>query len=117
DTNCTLCHGFKNTGNPPYPKLSDIQKSDSEIRKILTEGYGGMPSFGNFSSEEIDNLIAYLRSNDEDASNAALVSSDTTNHIPRWSGTGSGGDWSTTTPQYINKVHHFVDHMGFPAIK
>src|SRR5690606_18017383 len=34
-----------------------------------------------------------------------------------WSGTGSGGDWSTTTPQYINKVHHFVDHMGFPAIK
>lgn len=117
DTNCTLCHGFKNTGNPPYPKLSEIQKGDNEIRKILTEGYGGMPSFGNFSSEEIDNLIAYLRSDDEDPANAALVSSDTSNHIPKWSGTGSGGDWSTTTPQYINKVHHFVDHMGFPAIK
>ena len=117
DTNCTQCHGLNKAGNPPYPRLTGLAKSDDEIRKILTEGYGGMPSFKNFSDDEISNIIAYLRNEDEALARPAMAKADSANNVLTWSGTGSGGDWKTTTPQYVNKVHHFVDHMGFPAIK
>ena len=116
NSNCVQCHGQNRAGNPPFPKLKGLTKTDAQIRQILEEGFGGMPSFANLTDEETNNIIAYLRSDEDEKDIFTTVAQDSS-RVPTWSGTGSGGTWKTTTPQYINKVHHFVDHMGFPAIK
>ena len=117
DSNCVQCHGTGKAGNPPaYPSLTRVKRSDDEIRKLLANGFGGMPAFTQLETADVDNIIAYLRNPDPEMESYAAVSDSTDSSTPVWSGTGVR-KWRTTTPQYVNKVHHFVDHMGFPAIK
>lgn len=117
DSNCTQCHGSGKAGNPPaYPSLRNVKRSDDEVRKLLAEGFGGMPAFATLTPEDVNNIIAYLRNPDPELESYAVGPPDTTSKTPVWSGSGVR-PWRTNTPQYVNKVHHFVDHMGFPAIK
>ncbi|MDO1450964.1 DUF1080 domain-containing protein [Rhodocytophaga aerolata] len=61
--NCTSCHGTNKQGNPPvFPSLVNIQKNEEEIRTILQQGKGIMPSFPQLSSQEINALISFLKS-------------------------------------------------------
>jgi quinoprotein glucose dehydrogenase len=61
--NCTSCHGTNRQGNPPvFPSLVSLQKNDEEIRTILQQGKGIMPSFPQLSKEEVSALISFLKS-------------------------------------------------------
>src|SRR5690606_13692942 len=35
NTNCAHCHGLNKVGNPPFPPLTNLTKSDDEIKQIL----------------------------------------------------------------------------------
>ncbi|MBM3837575.1 MAG: pyrroloquinoline quinone-dependent dehydrogenase [Verrucomicrobia bacterium] len=98
NTTCTPCHGFNRQGNPPlYPPLSDVRlrlKSE-EIRTVLRYGRGIMPSFDHFTPAQLDDLLAYLESNAEDAQDVASV--------------GSKGRYAQIAP-------FFEDPYGAPAI-
>lgn len=70
-TKCTLCHGADGTGNTTLGKQlqaanlhsKDVQKrSDAELHKIIHDGNGNMPPFGDqLSDEQIDGVIKYVR--------------------------------------------------------
>jgi len=70
---CALCHGAD--GNSPkdavakmfkvdIPKLgsSEIQsKSDDEIKKVITQGFGKMKPVSSLSDKDVQNVIAFVR--------------------------------------------------------
>jgi quinoprotein glucose dehydrogenase len=67
---CTACHGLNRQGNPPlYPTLQDarLRLSAEQVRATLLFGRGIMPSFSQLSTNQIDDLVAYLLSDQEDA--------------------------------------------------
>jgi quinoprotein glucose dehydrogenase len=69
---CTPCHGFNRQGNPPlYPTLSDVRfrLKPEEIRNMLINGRGIMPSFSQLATNQIDDLVAYLQSDTEETQN------------------------------------------------
>lgn len=93
--NCTSCHGLERQGSPPvYPALVNIGKTDDEIRSILRQGKGIMPAFPQFSSRDINGLVAYLKSD------AKITSSDSAGSVVR----------------YSVEIPFFVDPYGAPAI-
>ena len=93
--NCTSCHGLERQGNPPvYPSLVNVGKDDDEIRSILRQGKGIMPAFPQFSSRDINALVAYLKSD------ARITSSDSVGSVVR----------------YSVEIPFFVDPYGAPAI-
>lgn len=115
NSNCTACHGLNRTGNPPlYPPLTDVQLSTDSLRSVLVRGRGIMPSFSHFSDEQINDLVAYLESDEQEALQGSNTASES-NGTLTWS--GSDGSWTTTTPQYAQIAPFFEDHMGYPAIK
>jgi len=62
--NCQSCHTSELTGQPPaVPSLVDIvsRVGPDRIRSVVTSGSSPMPSFGDFSSDDMDSLIAYLK--------------------------------------------------------
>jgi quinoprotein glucose dehydrogenase len=62
--NCQKCHTAELTGQPPaVPSLTDIvaRVGVDRIRTIVTNGSSPMPAFIDLSSDDIDNLIAYLK--------------------------------------------------------
>ena len=77
-----------------YPALTEIEKSDDEIRGILRQGKGIMPAFPQFSNREINALVAYLRTDENE------VKSDSTGSLVR----------------YSVEIPFFVDPYGAPAI-
>lgn len=122
NANCTACHGMNKQGNAPsFPPLNDLQDDSEEIQSIITDGFGGMPPFSQFSDEELNDLVAYLESDETgDSPGGDLASPEVleqTGATPTWSGGEGVWEWSTTTPQYANNAPFFVDHMGYPAIK
>lgn len=62
---CVICHGEQGQGGSAL-KINDpkvFSKTDEEIRKIIAEGGNGMPGYkSSLKPEEIDSLIAFLRS-------------------------------------------------------
>lgn len=61
--NCTSCHGTNRGGNPPvFPSLVNLQKNEEELRSIIQQGKGIMPSFPQLSKEDISDLISFLKS-------------------------------------------------------
>ncbi len=120
NANCTACHGPNRAGNLPlFPPLTEVRLSADEIRSVLTEGRGTMPPFAHLSGEELDDLIAYLRSDPSEGADATPVARDGDDGeaVPVWSGGSGPWAWSTTTPQYANMAPFFVDDRGYPAIK
>lgn len=93
---CTSCHGAERQGNPPvFPALTDLNLSGDEIRTLLREGRGLMPAFKQLSATEIDNVIAYLRSDPVK---------------------GGQEEVNGTRIRYSNEAPFFVDPYGAPAI-
>ncbi|MEX1240252.1 MAG: family 16 glycoside hydrolase [Cyclobacteriaceae bacterium] len=93
--NCTSCHGLERQGNPPvYPALTNIQRTDAEIRTIMRDGKGIMPAFPQLSQREINSVITFLRTDD-----AADKSDSTGSRI-----------------RYSVEIPFFLDPYGAPAI-
>ena len=94
---CTHCHGFNRMGNPPlYPPLKDVKArlQTGEIRDVLLNGRGIMPSFVNLETNELNDLIAYLESDNEPEEAAA----------------------EGKVRRYAQISPFFEDHHGVPAI-
>jgi quinoprotein glucose dehydrogenase len=114
--NCAVCHGADRQGNPGVPRLVDLPHTTGELRTIIAAGFGNMPAFPTLSDSQLDELVAYLES-EVDATGfdpATEIGGELT-----WSGSGGRADleWTTTTPQYVNSLSYFTDHMGLPAIQ
>ena len=63
---CATCHGFDRKGIPPvYPSLLDTKKSDEEIKTIIRNGSGIMPSFAFFDNSQVEALEMYVLSDAE----------------------------------------------------
>ncbi|HEX7859141.1 MAG TPA: PQQ-binding-like beta-propeller repeat protein [Verrucomicrobiae bacterium] len=66
---CTACHGLNRKGNPPlYPPLYNVRErlKTHDIRAVLQTGRGVMPSFAQLSTNELNDLVAYLESDAEE---------------------------------------------------
>lgn len=99
--NCTFCHGFDRRGNPPfYPALTNLQLRAEEIRHVLEQGRGIMPSFSQLSSAQLDDLLAYLQSDGE----------------PELPKVRPASGPPARTPRYAQIAPFFVDPHGVPAI-
>lgn len=67
---CAMCHGAdgmanttmaKNLGIKSY-KSPEVQKtSDADLKTIITNGKGKMPSYKSLTPEQIDGLVKYIR--------------------------------------------------------
>ena len=66
---CAACHGADGTGSPMGKKMgahdftsADVQKmSDADLTDIITNGKNKMPKYGSLKPEEIQGLVAYIR--------------------------------------------------------
>ncbi len=70
--NCSACHFTDSTATKIGPGLkgvfkddkfpvSDLPVSEKNFRKLLQKPFGTMPSFGHLSPEQVETLIAYLK--------------------------------------------------------
>lgn len=60
---CATCHTLKDADATGAigPDLDDLQPSKEQIRAVLRDGSGAMPSFeGKLSAEQIDAVVAYV---------------------------------------------------------
>jgi quinoprotein glucose dehydrogenase len=100
NTTCTPCHGFNRQGNPPlYPSLVDVRSrlTSHELRAVLVNGRGIMPSFSQLSTNQLDDLVAYLQSEPEETEDQSV---------------GGGGG----PRRYAQIAPFFEDPYGVPAI-
>ena len=66
---CAGCHGADGTGSAMGKKMgaqdftsADVQKmSDSELAGIITNGKGKMPAYKSLTSDQVNGLVAYIR--------------------------------------------------------
>jgi quinoprotein glucose dehydrogenase len=114
---CVSCHGANREGSHGIPALSNLLLSSEETRSVITDGRGNMPAFAGLKGEELDDLVTYLESEVREMSTEVLVVSADEEVELTWSGGSGNFTWSTNTPQYINSLRHFTDHLGLPAIK
>lgn len=70
---CRSCHGPDGAANPAIAKMmkveiedlksSDVQsQSDSDLKKIITDGKGKMRSVPSVSGSALDDVVVYIRS-------------------------------------------------------
>lgn len=72
DKACKSCHGAQGQGNPGMAKMlkvemkalgsKDVQdKSDDDLKKIITEGTGKMKPVASVKGKQVDDVIAFVR--------------------------------------------------------
>jgi quinoprotein glucose dehydrogenase len=94
---CTACHGLNRRGNAPlYPPLHNVRERlrTHDIRSVLLSGRGVMPSFAQLSTNDLNDIVAYLESDAEETEAAV---------------TGP-------TRRYAQIAPFFEDPYGVPAI-
>ncbi len=99
---CSICHRDDRRGSPPgYPSLIDVDKilTPEQIRNTILHGLGRMPGFPEFSDEQLDALMRYLRTGDD--KNELKSESSSAAPIEKYRFTG---------------YHKFLDPDGYPAI-
>lgn len=103
--NCAACHGADRAGDSQgiYPSLVDLEErlSENEIRNVIEDGQGIMPSFGYLTGDETDALIAWLTGTEMAEQDPGPLNIRDLLQIP-YAHTG----W-----------HRFLDPEGYPAIK
>lgn len=61
---CARCHGMNMEGDGQAPRLDSVRIAslgDTALQMNIIYGKGQMPGFGGLSTEQINDLIAYLR--------------------------------------------------------
>jgi quinoprotein glucose dehydrogenase len=102
---CGLCHGRDRSGSPPtYPSLIDIgnRRSPEQIRTMIEQGGGRMPSFPNLRDGHLEALVEYLTGH-------AAVEPD---HDAIYSSAADG----TAMKYEVTGSKDFLDADGYPAI-
>ena len=97
---CSICHADDRRGSPPaFPSLVGIDKllTVDQISHVIRNGQGRMTGFPEFSEEQLNALIRYLRTGVEDK--AELKGTSEINMKYRFSG-----------------YRKFLDPDGYPAI-
>ncbi len=70
-TKCASCHGLDGSGNTAAGKKlnardlrsAEVKKmSDAQMNTIITKGKGKMPAAKNLNADQINQLVAYIRS-------------------------------------------------------
>ena len=54
--NCSPCHGASGEGLGGHPRLKNIRLSADQIKNIIRNGRGNMPSFPGFTEQDLDKL-------------------------------------------------------------
>lgn len=104
---CSNCHGLDNAGKiagVELPALRTVKDrlTKEEVRKIINEGRGQMPSFASFHDVEKESVLAFLFGDSED------VRVQTENLKFTWTG----------NIPYLSTGHHdFHDEEGYPINK
>ena len=67
DQSCASCHGVDGSGGILGPEIdrgsnTDLNLSDEQIAGVITVGPGNMPGFSRFTPEQVQSLVAYVRS-------------------------------------------------------
>ncbi|WP_162055582.1 family 16 glycoside hydrolase [Pontibacter pamirensis] len=97
--NCTSCHGASRQGSPPaFPPLTDLKLKSEEIRAVLHNGRGMMPAFTQLTGNQVNDVIAFLESDENDANEAEHLNP------------------MGARVRYSNEAPFFVDPYGAPAI-
>lgn len=98
---CATCHGADLKGAPPeFPSLVDVgkQHSDAQLRTLLRQGSGRMPSYARLGQDGIEAVLRYV-THGEDL--------DVTPRAP-----------SPLDMKYLSDGYHkFLDIDGYPAIR
>jgi len=72
DKACKSCHGATGQGNPGLAKMMKVEmkplgskevqeKSDADLKKIVTEGTGKMKPVASVTGKQVDDVIAFVR--------------------------------------------------------
>jgi mono/diheme cytochrome c family protein len=72
DKSCATCHGMNGEGKDAIAKMlhttmkplgsKEVQdKSDEELKKVVTDGSGKMQPVKGLSAKQVDDVIAYVR--------------------------------------------------------
>ncbi len=72
EKHCAVCHGPNGEGKEAIAKMYKVampplgskevqSKSDADIKKVVSEGYGKMRPVKGLSAAELSNLVAYIR--------------------------------------------------------
>jgi quinoprotein glucose dehydrogenase len=104
---CSVCHGKDRSGSPPtYPSLIDIGKrlSPEQIKTMVEQGGGRMPSFPNLQDGHLEALVQYLT-----GQASAEVEPD---HDAIYSSAADG----TAMKYEVTGSRDFLDADGYPAI-
>jgi mono/diheme cytochrome c family protein len=70
---CKMCHGTDGAGNPAMGRMLKVEfralasdyiqdKKDAELIQIITKGKGKMAAVRGLSEQQLEDVIAYLRS-------------------------------------------------------
>ena len=97
---CATCHGDNLAGAPPQiPALANLNGflSVQQIRKIIHDGSGHMPSFPNLDPDVIDAIARFVASGES----KELAGKDDSGAAPKYRFTG---------------YHKFLDPDGYPAV-
>lgn len=61
-TSCTGCHGADATGGSGPDLVDELSHSDEHLLGSIIDGDGDMPSYADWSDQELADLMGYLRS-------------------------------------------------------
>lgn len=59
--NCAVCHGAMGQGKGGNPSLQNTPFTQAQIEQIIRQGRGNMPSFPQFSPEELKSLSRLIK--------------------------------------------------------
>ena len=66
DRSCAACHGIDGGGGISDAigagSNTDLNLTDEQIAGVITVGPGNMPGFSRLRPEQVDSLVAYVRS-------------------------------------------------------
>ena len=66
DRSCAACHGVDGSGGIGNEigagSNTDLNLTDEQIAGVITVGPGNMPGFSRLRPEQVDSLVAYVRS-------------------------------------------------------
>jgi mono/diheme cytochrome c family protein len=72
DKACKSCHGAQGQGNPGIAKMLNVEmkplgskdvqdKTDDDLKKIITQGTGKMKPVASVTGKQVDDVIAFVR--------------------------------------------------------
>ncbi|MFN0084220.1 MAG: PQQ-binding-like beta-propeller repeat protein [Blastocatellia bacterium] len=102
DRNCASCHGKDMKGSPPeFPGLSEVSRkyNETELRTMIRNGSGRMPSFSTLGSESIRVMARFLLTGED-----VKIASDQASASP------------IEQKYAMDGYNRFFDPDGYPAI-